>query len=350
MKILAIETSCDETACAVVEKNKILSSVVASSQEIHKKYGGIVPEQAAREQIKCIIPVIQEALNKAKCGKSDIDTIAVTVGPGLIGSLLVGVETAKTLSYVLKKPIIPINHLIAHIYANFINSQLDALLIRKSIFPAICLIASGGHTSLVLMKKHGQFKIIGQTKDDAAGECFDKCSRLLGLGYPGGPAIEEQTSKFKVSKFDNLSSRQLGLKIKLPRPILNDKTFNFSFSGLKTAVFYLLKKANKPEKNKVFINQLASEIQEAVSDILVKKTINAALKYKAKSIMIGGGVAANLRLREKFKSATDNLKINLFIPKIEWCTDNAASIAVTAFYNFKPVHWSKIKTNPSLTI
>ena len=215
MIILGIETSCDETAASVVQDGaKVFSSVVASSEAIHKKYGGIVPEQAAREQVKCIIPVIQEALFQARLDRSykpglgKIDAIAVTIGPGLIGSLLVGVETAKTLSYVWKKPLVPVNHLTAHIYANFVDNNLTIKQFNnKTLFPAVCLIASGGHTLLVLMKRRGQFKVIGQTRDDAAGECFDKTARLLGFGYPGGPEIEKAAKKtgfsLKKTRFSN---------------------------------------------------------------------------------------------------------------------------------------------------
>lgn len=329
MIILGIETSCDETAAALVENGlKVLSSVVASSEEIHKKYGGIVPEQAAREQVKCIIPIIQEAIQKGGSKRENIDALAVTIGPGLIGSLLVGVETAKTLSLVWNKPIIPVNHLMAHIYANFIQKKSTIK------FPSLCLIVSGGHTELVLMKNHGKFKWIAGTRDDAAGECFDKCARLLGLGYPGGPEIEKAAQKAKQST------------IKLPRPMINENNFDFSFSGLKTAVLYRLK------KEKPINHSWAAEIQEAITDILVEKTLRAAKKFKVKSILIGGGVAANQRLRKKFQSSILDLgpSIKLFIPDKKLCTDNAAVIASAAFFNYQPVPWSKIKPNPSLEI
>ena len=360
MKILGIETSCDETAAAVVQDGtKVLSSVVSTSEEIHKKYGGIVPEQAAREQIKCIMPVIKEVMQKAKGKRQNIDTIAVTVGPGLIGSLLVGIETAKTLSLVWNKPIVPVNHLIAHIYANFIG---DKTTMRQdnnaTIFPALCLIVSGGHTELVLMKNHGKFKWIGGTRDDAAGECFDKCSRLLQLGYPGGPAIEKAASKITSSTINHHRTTSKAFdevkpsSIKLPRPMINEDNFDFSFSGLKTALLYLLKKNRQPLtiSHKSLI---AHEVQEAITDVLVKKTFKAAEKYKVRSILIGGGVAANSRLREKFNGAMKqwgNRTMKPFIPDKKLCTDNATIIASTAFFNYKPTPWSKIKLYPSLEI
>jgi len=367
MIILGIESSCDETAAAIVENGtKILSNVVASSVEIHKKYGGIIPEQAAREQINCIIPVIQESIRKAGFSlkkSSIIDAIAVTIGPGLIGSLLIGLETAKTLSFAWNKPIIPVNHLIAHIYANFLHYPLSlpcpALPAGRRQaginFPALCLIVSGGHTELVLMKNQAapgggqaQFQWIAGTRDDAAGECFDKCSRLLGLGYPGGPAIEASASRLKIK---DLRSKEFK-NLKLPRPMINEDNFDFSFSGLKTAVLNLIKKHHPLYilNNKSFISY---EIQEAIIDVLVVKTLKAAKKLKVKSILIGGGVAANQRLRDKFLLAIQqltNVPIKLFIPEKKFCTDNAATIASTAFYNYQPVSWQKLKPNPSLTI
>lgn len=333
MTILGIETSCDETAAAVVEDGtRIASNVVASSQAMHAKYGGIIPDQAAREQVKSIIPVIKEAL------VADVDAIAVTVGPGLIGSLLVGVETAKTLSLALNKPIIPVNHLVGHIYANFILSEVEGS--RPPEFHAIVLLVSGGHTELILMKDHGKFKPLGNTRDDAAGECFDKCARLLDLGYPGGPAVEAAASKLKVK-----SER---LKIKLPRPMMNDDSFDFSFSGLKTAVANEVKKTNQLSSSPA--NLLAYKLQEAVTDVLVSKTLKAAEKYSPKSILLAGGVAANLRLREKLNKAVSSqqLAVSVHIPPINLCTDNAAYIASAAFFNYHPVPWEKINADPSL--
>lgn len=307
MRILGIETSCDETAAAIVEDGtKIISNVVASSQSMHARYGGIIPDKAAREQLKSILPVLQEALTKP------VDAIAVTIGPGLIGSLLVGVETAKALALAWNKPIIPVNHLVGHIYANWLGATLPNL-------PALALLVSGGHTELILMKDHGQFKIVGSTRDDAAGECFDKCARLLNLGYPGGPAIEKAALAGKITP--------------LPRPMINEKGFDFSFSGLKTAV------ANRRQENP---QHLAFELQEAITDVLVAKTLLAAEKFKPKSILLAGGVAANRRLRTKFPQPR--------FPAVNLCTDNATYIASAAFFNYHPISISKIDADPGLEV
>jgi N6-L-threonylcarbamoyladenine synthase len=349
MIILGIETSCDETAAALVEDgSKVLSSVVASSQKIHKKYGGIMPEQAAREQLKFIIPVIKEVIHNSKFIIPDsIDAIAVTVGPGLIGSLLVGLETARTLAWLWKKPIIPVNHLIGHIYANFLHPQLTNLS-NPNYFPALCLIVSGGHTELLLMKNHGKFQWLGGTRDDAAGECFDKCARLLGLSYPGGPAISKAASSIDNQPASPTSGQlTISNKFRLPRPMVTQDNLDFSFSGIKTAVLNLTKKQQLTTKN---LNLMAFEIQEAITDVLVAKTFKAAEKYQVKSILIGGGVAANSRLREKFTTYDQKLTTKLFIPDKKFCTDNAASIASTAFFNYHPIPWQKIKADPELEI
>lgn len=323
MKILGIETSCDETAAAIVKNGtKVLSNVVASSVELHKKTGGIIPEVAAREQIKCIIPVIQQSLRDVK----KIDAIAVTVGPGLIGSLLVGVETARTLSYVWEKPIVPINHLMAHIYANFINKQTIE-------FPAVCLVVSGGHTDLVLMKNHKKIKWLGGTRDDAAGECFDKTARVLGLSYPGGPEISRLAEKGNAKTYH------------LPRPMLQQKNLDFSFSGLKTAVINLVKKEKTIKRP-----GLAASIQTAIVDCLVTKTIRAVKNHPVKSLLLSGGVAANTLLREKLAMASKNLGVQFFVPPRSLCTDNAVIVASCAYFNFQPVPWQKIKADPSLSI
>ena len=331
MKILGIETSCDETAAAVVEDGrKILTNVVASSVELHQKTGGIIPEVAAREQLKYIIPVVEEAIKK---NHQDIEAIAVTTGPGLIGSLLVGVETAKTLAYAWQKPLIPINHLQAHLYANWLKKG------EEPKFPAIGLVVSGGHTDLVLMKNHQQIKWLGGTRDDAAGECFDKCSRLLGLGYPGGPAIAATAAKYIKHRTEN--------KVKLPRPMIREDNFDFSFSGLKTAVLNRVKEQEN-KRVKINISEMAYEIQEAITDVLVAKTKKAAEKYQIKSILLAGGVTANPRLREKITKAF--LDYDLFIPQPQLCTDNATFVAACAYFNFHPVSFSKIQADSSLEI
>jgi N6-L-threonylcarbamoyladenine synthase len=328
MKILAIESSCDETAAAVVEDGvKILSNVVASSTAMHEKYGGIVPEVAAREQLKCIIPTIKEATRNVS-----YDKIAVTVGPGLIGSLLIGVETAKTMALISGKPLIPVNHVLAHMYANFIQSSEEnspRALSRGHIqFPAISLVVSGGHTELFLMKNNHNLHWLGGTLDDAAGEAFDKSARLLGFGSRGGVAIQEAAQKCQM-----LNDKW---PIKLPRPLLFDKSLNFSFSGLKTAVMREWKK--HPHSQEAF----AYEVQEAITDVLVAKTKNAAEKYNANSILISGGVAANLRLREKLSDA--------IAPPITLCTDNAVYIASYAFFRGNPVDWHDITAVPDLSV
>lgn len=328
MKILGIETSCDETAAAVVEDGtKILSSTVASSAEMHAKTGGVIPEEAARQQVRSILPVIHEAL-----GDNEIDAIAVTVGPGLIGSLLVGVETAKTLSFLWKKPLVPVNHLVAHIYANWLKGSPPS-------FPALALVVSGGHTDLVLMKKHGVLEWIGGTRDDAAGEAFDKSARLLGLPYPGGPSIAAEASKLSPSKV------RLNL---FPRPMVGEPNFDWSFSGLKTAVMREVA-ANKMKNTR---QSLAAEVQEAIVDVLVQKTLAAVKKFKPKSLLLAGGVSANTRLREKFESEIrkNNLNVDLRFPPPNLCTDNAAYIASSAFFNLSPAPLKGVGVSPDLTI
>jgi N6-L-threonylcarbamoyladenine synthase len=337
MIILGIETSCDETAVAIVENGtKILSNIVASSQELHAETGGIIPEVAARQQIKSIIPVLQKAIVKVannedgvnKWVEKNIDAIAVTIGPGLIGSLLVGVETAKTLAFLWNKPIIPVNHLVGHLYANWLGGN------KLPQFPAIGFVVSGGHTDLVVMKDHGKIKWIGGTRDDAAGEAFDKTARILNLPYPGGPSISKSAALF----LEKYPKERLNM---FPRPLINENCFDFSFSGLKTAV---LNKA-KCKIIKENSEQLAAEVQEAIVDVLVKKSLLAFEKYRPKSFLLAGGVAANKRLREKI-----SLKIESFIPEAKLCTDNAAYIAACAFFNRKIKHWSEVNTNPSLSI
>lgn len=366
MRILGIETSCDETAAAVVEgkmndkKVNILSNVVVSSLTLHSKTGGIIPEVAAREQVKYIIPVIKKAIENCKLKIENLDAIAVTVGPGLIGSLLVGVETAKTLAYVWNKPIIPVNHLIGHIYANFVsknpkseirNPKLDARRYQLNAdikFPALSLIVSGGHTDLVLLKDHGKIKWLGGTRDDAAGEAFDKIGRLLGLPYPGGPSIEKTAQNGNPKTFN------------FPRPIIDSCDLDFSFSGLKTSVFRKIQtmKQLNPEKIASQFNGAGNEtiadlsacVQQAIIDVLITKTLKAAQKYKVKSILLGGGVAANQKLRNELKLNAKRYTLNakIFAPEKKLCTDNAAMIAVAASFNYKPVPWQKLTANPEL--
>lgn len=332
MKILGIESSCDETAAAVVEDGtKVIASAVASSLELHAKTGGIIPEEAARQQIKSILPVLEETLEA--CTIENIDAIAVTVGPGLIGSLVVGVETAKTLSLLWNKPIIPINHLVGHIYANWLDLQKEI-----PMFPALALVVSGGHTDLVVMNSHSDITWIGGTRDDAAGEAFDKTARLLGLSYPGGPSISREAEEYIKSAGENLEMKLF------PRPMINDNTFDFSFSGLKTAAQNVIQTPHEQS-----IQCLAAEIQESIVDVLVTKTMKAVEKYKPKSLLLAGGVTANKRLREKFQQEAGK-DISLYIPEFKYCTDNAAYIAAAAYFHQTPIAWQNLSTNPELTI
>jgi len=344
MKILAIETSCDETAAAIVKDGtKLIANCVSSSVNIHKKSGGIIPEIAAREQLKCIIPIINETLKQSRnLTIKDIDIIAVTIGPGLIGSLLIGVETAKTIAYACKKPIIPVNHIFAHLYANWLTTRIPQ-------FPAIALVVSGGHTELFLIKNHNSFRWLGGTRDDAAGEAFDKTARLLDLGYPGGPAISAAAENF-ITKRQVLRIKN---KIKLPRPMIKENNLEFSFSGLKTAVMREINKLKAIQQfNQLTIQQLAYEIQESITDVLVDKTLKAAIKHKVKSIILGGGVAANKRLSEKFKFLIHNsyLSIPVFIPPPFLCTDNAAYVASYAYFHNHPIPWQTIQAKPDLEV
>jgi len=307
MKILGIETSCDETAAAVVEDGvKILSNEIASQVELHARYGGIVPEVASRQHILAIIPIIEQAMAKANTDWQDINSIAVTRGPGLAGSLLVGVSTAKAIASVKELPLTGINHLEAHIYANWLSGQ-------KPEFPLLCLIVSGGHSDLVLMRDHGNYVVLGRTRDDAAGEAFDKAARILVLGYPGGPAIDKEAVKGTAS-------------IELPRAWLKG-TGDFSFSGLKTALLRLA------EGDKIGnIADAAASFQEAVIDVLVTKTIASARQHRVKQILLSGGVAANQRLRQHLVASSP---IPVLMPEPILCTDNAAMVAACGYFRFQ---------------
>ncbi len=307
MEILGIETSCDETAAAVVENGtKILSNEIASQIEIHARYGGIVPEVASRQHILAIIPILEQAMAKAKASWSDLDGIAVTMGPGLAGSLLVGVSAAKAIALAQQLPLTGVNHLEAHIYANWLSGN-------QPLFPLICLIVSGGHSDLVLMKNHLDYVLLGRTRDDAAGEAFDKAARILGLGYPGGPAIEEAAKNSIAS-------------IKLPRAWLKG-TNDFSFSGLKTALLRLVEGSKVPT-----VTNAAASFQEAAIDVLITKTIATAKEHRVKQILLAGGVAANSLLRQRLK---ENSPIPVLVPEPILCTDNAAMVAACGYYRFQ---------------
>jgi len=340
--ILAIESSCDESAASIIRADKktgrlrVLSNIISSQIEIHKKYGGVVPEIAAREHVLNILPVVNEALIKAKTAPKDLTAIAVTNGPGLITSLIAGAETARTLAFAWEKPLIEVNHIEGHIYANFIN---PAMPIK---FPAVILTVSGGHTILLMMKKSGEIKIIGETRDDAAGEAYDKAAKMMGLGYPGGPVMSELAAEYGKKK----------INLKLPRPMLNSPDFDFSFSGLKTALLYELKKDTNWKKR---TPEYCSEYQQAIIDVLIHKTLKAALKFQARTIMVSGGVSANDELRAQMAAAikTKFKDVNFLIPAKEYTTDNAAMIATAAFYklkNGKTIDFKKLRVNASLEL
>ncbi len=346
MKILGIETSCDETAVSIIDgsknKIKVLSNIVSSQIDIHKKYGGVVPEVAAREHVLNILPVINEAFKKSGVKKQEvkkkIKAIAVAQGPGLVTSLLTGIETAKTLSYAWDLPIIPINHIEGHIYSNFIENPLN-----KKDFPALALTVSGGHTMLVLMQDHGKYKTIGETRDDAAGEAFDKAAKLMDIGYPGGPIISSEAAKFKNKEKKTVN---------LPRPMLNSPDFDFSFSGLKTAIRYEIEKDKNFSKH---IPEYCYEFQQAVIDCLIHKTIKASRKFKVKSVLLSGGVSANkeLRLQLKNKIKEELPEINFQVPNLKYTTDNAVMIATAGYYKFKGkenINWKKIKVDCNLEL
>lgn len=348
MKILGIESSADETAAAVVENgSRLLSSVVASSLDLHTYYGGIVPEIAARSHIESIIPVISQALTDADVTWDEIDAIAITQGPGLIGSLLIGGLTARTLAITKNKPLIPINHVLAHAYANFITSTpLDGYSLNDTPppFPALGLIVSGGHTQIMLYKSHKDYNILGQTRDDAVGEAFDKVAKILGLPYPGGPSID------KAAKEGDQAA------IKLPKAKL-DNPYDFSFSGLKTAVL----RAAQELAGKDFTfpsyelpdilttaqkNDLAASFQKTAIDTLVDAVCRAETEYSPKSVLLAGGVAANQSLRQELEH---RLKTPLLYPDIKLCTDNAAMIAAAAYFmKVPPADPYKLEVIPSL--
>ncbi len=308
MKILGIETSCDETAVAVVVDGvKILSNQIASQVEIHARYGGIVPEVASRQHILAIIPVLNQAMAEARTTWGDLDGIAVTIGPGLAGSLLVGANMAKAIALAHRLPITGVNHLEGHIYANW-------LVDPSPDFPVVCLIVSGGHTDLVLMRGHGDYVVLGRTRDDAAGEAFDKAARILGLGYPGGPAIE-RAARDGSAAF-----------IPLPRAWLKGSS-DFSFSGVKTALLRLVEggRISSPA-------DAAASFQEAVVDVLVTKTVAVAREYGVRQVLLAGGVASNKLLRE---CLAKNSPIPVLVPAPVLCTDNAAMIAACGYFRFK---------------
>lgn len=352
MKILGIETSCDETAAAVVEDGKrLLSSVVASQIDIHAKYGGVVPEVAARSHVEVINPIINQALEEASCTWDDIDAIAVTYAPGLIGSLLIGTLAARTLARIKNKPLYPIHHVEAHVYANFITESLDEAMhlpSKQPEFPLLALIVSGGHTQLVLFRNHGDYELIGRTQDDAVGEAFDKVAKIIGLPYPGGPSISKAAELGDPTTY------------KLPKARLSN-SYDFSFSGLKTAVLRAVQNevgvdisfpsfelaARLSDKQK---HNFAASFQKTAVDTLVETTKRAFEDISPHSVVIAGGVAANQLLRQELSHA---LSIKIEYAPISLCTDNAAMIATLGYYqaqSAQPTDPRNLEVNPSLSM
>lgn len=394
MKILGIETSCDDTCASVLEikKNKpiLLSQIISSQEKLHSQYGGVFPSLAKREHQKNIIPVLIKALKKAdllklkvnlsnkqnrhhpkflqltkeeqkkinkiekifernpelfnnleqfleKYEKPKIDKLAITIGPGLEPCLWVGVNLVKALSFYWDLPVFGVNHLEGHLLSPWIEKA------KSPIFPAIGLIVSGGNTQLILIKNIGKYQLLGETRDDAAGECFDKTARTLGLNYPGGKEISKYATKFKKGYYN----------LKLPRPMLYEKNFDFSFSGLKTAVLYDFQKRTATEKKSIkYISEMSKEIENAIIEVLIRKTLKVAEKYKARSIILGGGVSANEKLQKLIQKECLNKKMGCFFPKNTHTCDNASMIALTAVISKKPkkISWKSIKPNSNLKI
>ena len=325
--ILAIESSCDETAAAVCKDGKILSNYIAN-QKVHEQYGGVVPELASRAHLQNIVPVVDAALHTANCQLQTADAIAFTQSPGLIGSLIVGAQFAKSLSLALNKPLIAVHHMQAHVLANLIDDP-------KSEFPFLCLTVSGGHTQIVLAKSPYDLEVIGETIDDAAGEAFDKSAKLLGLPYPGGPLIDKYAQQGNVKAF------------KFAEPQIPE--LNFSFSGLKTSVLYFLQDKKKEDEKFVEKNlyDLCASVQHTIITILLKKLKKAVQQTGVKNVCIAGGVSANSGLRKAFKELGEKQGWKTYIPKFEYCTDNAAMIAITGYYKYLAVEFVDLSVSPS---
>jgi len=373
MNILAIETSCDETAVALVEaknnKFSIIEDLVSSQVKVHSPFGGVVPNLAAREHLKNLPLLLEKIIKKHNINPKNVNLIAVTQGPGLIPALLIGTNSAKALAYAWKKPLVGVHHIAGHIYANFVQGSTFPLsagasnssrsnLIR---FPILALIVSGGHTQLILMKKHLDFKIVGETLDDAAGEAFDKVAKILGLGYPGGPIISKIAEKGSTLRnFPTNSRGRERSNLGLPRPMINTNNLNFSFSGLKTAVLYLVKNNPRILKNKNLTAALCAEFQQAVIDVLISKTLRAAKIYNPKTILLGGGVSANKELRAQLEKAIEkNIPDTKYqIPNTRYSLDNAAMIAVAGYFQYKLAkskkkflnNWKSLEADANLTL
>ncbi len=329
--ILGIETSCDDTAAAIVENGYIISNKIAD-QEVHKSYGGVIPELASRAHQQNIIPVVEQALSEAGKSRKDINAVAFTRGPGLIGALLVGTSFAKGLSLALNIPLIEVNHLKAHILSNFIIKKDE----NKSLpeFPFLCLLVSGGHTQLVIVKDYLEMEIIGQTFDDAAGEAFDKCAKVLGLPYPGGPFIDKYAKNGNPNIY-NFSKPDI-------------KNYDFSFSGLKTAFLYFIRDKIKEDKNFITNNlsNICASIQNSIINILMDKLIRASIEKGLQEIAVAGGVSANSELRKRFLNEGKKRNWNVYIPDFEYSTDNAAMIAITGYYKYLGSQFSNQYTTP----
>ncbi|SCZ80540.1 tRNA (adenosine(37)-N6)-threonylcarbamoyltransferase complex transferase subunit TsaD [Acidaminobacter hydrogenoformans] len=330
---LAIETSCDETSAAVVRNGReVLSNIIYSQIDLHKLYGGVVPEIASRNHVEKISGVIDEALRAAGCTFEEVDQIATTYGPGLVGALLVGLSTAKALAFSLGKPLIPVNHIEGHVAANYIaHPDLEP--------PFVALIVSGGHTHLVKVVDYGHYEILGKTRDDAAGEAYDKVARALGIGYPGGPQID------RLARLGNRTA------IPFTRTYLDQDSLDFSFSGLKSAVLSYLNQM-KMKGEPIVIEDVAASFQEAVVDVLTDKAVAAALRSQVKTLVLAGGVAANSRLREVLDLKTKANGLRMLYPPIELCTDNAAMIGCAGYYAYKNGHIADMTLNavPNLTL
>ena len=321
--ILAIESSCDETSVSIIKNgNEEISTVILSQIDIHKKFGGVVPEIASRSHVENITIVIEECLNESKLSMDNIDAIAVTYGPGLAGSLLVGVEAAKTLAFVYNKPLIAVHHIAGHIYANKLEHSFK--------FPLMALVISGGHTELIYMKEDYSFEKIGGTLDDSVGEAYDKVARVINVPYPGGPIID------KYAKIGNDT-------YKLPVP-LDDNSYNFSFSGLKSAVINLVHN-EKQRGNEINKYDLACSFQNVVIETLCKKTIRAVKEYKVKQLLVAGGVSANSGIRESLKQMCSEIGVDFIMPTPKYCTDNAAMIGAAAYYMYKDNKFSDLSLN-----
>lgn len=345
MNILGIETSCDDTSVALLEASEegfsILKELTASQVEVHKKYGGVVPEIAAREHAEAIMPVIEAVM--AEQGTPDV--IAVTAGPGLITSLLVGTEAAKALSYLWEIPLVAVNHIEGHIHSVLLSElRMTNDELRKIEFPALCLVVSGGHTELILMRDHGAYERIGATRDDAAGECFDKVAKLVGFDYPGGPKISASAEDGNPAA------------IEFPRPMLQEENYNFSFAGLKTSALYWLRNHEefriKNQESRITINDFCASFEQAIIDALVAKTVRAAKQYAPKSNVLAGGVAANKKLRKTLQHSIQSLIPNslFIIPRQQYCMDNGAMIAAAGYYKAKKkeyTHWRNVQANPN---